>query len=106
MQKKFICQKVQQFWAVFQCLALPKDCQSFCEVKKNVIRFFQKKILFHMNYPNVPKMQKQTNIDSEGQKAKFNCPLKTSQIALRTLRFPPLIVSSCACLETWTTDTR
>ena len=57
-----------------------------------------------MNYPNVSKTQKQTNIDSEGQNAKFNCPLKTSQIALRTLRFPPLIVSSC--LETWTTDRR
>ena len=26
----------------FQCLALPKDRQSFCEVQKNVIRFFQK----------------------------------------------------------------
>ena len=57
----FICQKVQTFWAdsdslckindkkifknfFFQCLALPKDPQSFCpyvvKAKKNVLRSF------------------------------------------------------------------
>ena len=41
------------------CLALPKDRQSFCEVqKKNVVRLFQIFFLLHMDYPNVPKMQK------------------------------------------------
>ena len=74
--KNFICQKVQHFQAdseslgkinnkkIFknffcQCLPLPKDRQSFCEVQKKCHQIFSKKIfLFHMNYPNVPKMQK------------------------------------------------
>ena len=47
--KKFFC----------QCLALPKDRQSFCEVQKKCHQiFFKNFFLFHMNYPNVPKMQK------------------------------------------------
>ena len=54
--KNFICQKVQKFWAdsgyvgkinnkknfnfFFQCLALPKDRQSFCEVQKKCHQIF------------------------------------------------------------------
>ena len=40
--KKIICQKLQQFWSVFQCLALPKDRQSFCEVQKKCHQIFSK----------------------------------------------------------------
>ena len=57
--KNFICQKVQKFWAdsgyvgkidnkkIFknffcQCLALPKDRQSFCEVQKKCHQIFSK----------------------------------------------------------------
>ena len=55
--KNLICQKVQKFWAdsgyvgkindkknfkifFFQCLALPKDRQSFCEVQKKCHQIF------------------------------------------------------------------
>jgi hypothetical protein len=35
----------------FQCLVLPKDRQSFCEVqKKNVIRFFQKILFYRLGF--------------------------------------------------------
>ena len=57
--KNFICQKVQKFWAdsgyvgkinnkkkfkkfFCQCLALPKDRQSFCEVQKKCHQIFSK----------------------------------------------------------------
>ena len=72
----FICQKVQNFWAdsdylgkisdkknlifkffFFQCLALPKDPQSFCpyvvQAKKNVFGIFQKKFLLYSNYARI-----------------------------------------------------
>ena len=39
-------------------LALPKDRQSFCEVKKKRHQISKKNKLLHMNYPNVLKMQK------------------------------------------------
>ena len=62
----FTCQKVQSFWPdsdymgkidikkffkiFFQCLALPKDQQSFCpyvvKAKTNVLRFFPNIFLF------------------------------------------------------------
>ena len=61
--KNFICQKVQKFWAdsgyvgkinnkkIFknffcQCLALPKDRQSFCEVQKKCHQIFSKKFFY------------------------------------------------------------
>ena len=66
--KKIICQKLQQFWSVFQCLALPKDRQSFCEVQKKMSSDL-KKDTFHMNYPKVPKMQKQTLIPKDKKRS-------------------------------------
>ena len=71
----FICQKVQNFWAdsdslgkindkknfkkiFFQCLALPKDPQSFCPYvvnakKKISSEFFKKIILLYSNYARI-----------------------------------------------------
>ena len=70
----FICQKVQTFWAdsdslgkindkkifkkfFFQCLALPKDPQSFCpyvvKAKKKYLQNFSKKILLYSNYARI-----------------------------------------------------
>ena len=40
-----------------QCLALPKDRQSYCEVQKNVIRFFQKKIFVTNELSKYSKIQ-------------------------------------------------
>ena len=48
---------MQTFWADsgFQFLALHKDRQSPTKISSD---FFKKTFLLHMNYPNVPKMQK------------------------------------------------